>query len=61
MMTRPNTNADRCPALPPDEQVRTLDPLMLGVGKALRCAYARSGRASDIGMFEPLIAALRKK
>ena len=61
MMMPASTNADRHSLPPPDEPVRVTNPLTLGVGRALRCAYARSCKASDIGMFEPLIAALRTK
>lgn len=61
MMMPANLNADRRPPYPADERVRATNPLTLGVGKALRCAYAQSDKVPDIGTFEPLIAALRKK
>jgi hypothetical protein len=60
-MTRhSSSNADRQQAHAPD-QVYATEPRALGVGKALRCAYAQASRFSDMRMFEPLISALDKK
>lgn len=61
MMTYSNPNADGHLALPSDGQVRVAEPSMLGVGRALRCAYAQPGKLSDLRLFESLIAGLKGK